>query len=460
MTLLVLGVNHRSAPLAVLDQVGLTQDEAEGLAVDLTTSDAIAEAMVLATCNRVEVYVDAPRFHPAVAAVGESLAKWTGCSRATLLEHSYVHFDSSAVAHLFTVSAGLESMVVGEGQVLGQLRASLARAQESATAGRALNGVVQQALRVGKRVHAETGIDRCGVSVVSVALDAAGATLGDLSGTRTLVVGAGSMGGLTVATLQDRGVSEILVANRTRAVAERLATSIPGGRALGLSEVGPALAEVDLVVCCTGAQDTVVDVDIVRRARRDSADDRPLVVLDLALPHDVDPGVAALPGVRRIDLDDVAGLPGAAASEADASAAQQIVADEVDQYLAAVAAQQVEPVLVSLRAHAGGVLDAEMSRLRLKLGDLDHAQLNEVERALRRAVAGLLHEPTVRMKQLAAGPGGQRYAEALSALFDLDPSLPASVLDPGADVSPQDRVAGSHDRHGEAGSHAAQGTGA
>ncbi len=456
MTLLVLGINHRSAPLAVLDQVGLSQDEADGLAVELTSSDAVAEAMVLATCNRVEVYVDAPRFHPAVAAVGESLAKWTGVSRATLLEHSYVHFDSAAVAHLFTVAVGLESMVVGEGQILGQLRASLTRAQEAATAGRSLNGVVQPALRVGKRVHAETGIDRCGVSIVSVALEAAGASLGSLAGVRTMVVGAGSMGGLTVATLQARGAGEILVVNRTRAGADRLAADLTHARALGLSELAGALAEVDLVVCCTGAQDTVLDVDTVRRARRGGAAGRPLVVLDLALPHDVEPEVDALPGVQRIDLDDIARFPGAAASERDVAAARQIVADEVDQYLADLAAQQVEPVLVSLRAHAGGVLDAEMSRLRLKLGDLDPAQLHEVERALRRAVACLLHEPTVRMKQLASGPGGQRYAEALSVLFDLDPSLPASVLDPGADTST--RGAGTAPGHADHGSRAAAGT--
>ena len=215
MTLLVVGVNHRSAPSRVLDQVGLTLDEAEGLSADLAASDVVAEAIVLATCNRVEVYADVTRFHPAVTSVADLMAKWTGCDRATLIENSYVHFDAAAVAHLFSVASGLDSMVVGEAQILGQVRATLVRGQDSGTAGRALNGVGQRALRVGKRVHAETDIDRSGVSVVSVALDAAADVLGDLGGSRVLVVGAGSMGALAASTLVARGASDVVVANRT-----------------------------------------------------------------------------------------------------------------------------------------------------------------------------------------------------------------------------------------------------
>jgi glutamyl-tRNA reductase len=436
MTLLVVGVNHRSAPSRVLDQLGLTLDEAEGLSADLAASEVVAEAIVLATCNRVEVYADVTRFHPAVTAVAELVAKWTGCDRATLIEHSYVHFDSAAAAHMFSVAAGLDSMVVGEAQILGQVRAALLRGQESGTAGRVLNGVGQRALRVGKRVHAETGIDRSGVSVVSVALDAAAGVLGDLAERRILVVGAGSMGALAAATLVARGASDVVVANRTRPVAERVAAGIPGGRAIDLRGLPAALPEVDLVICCTGAQDRVIDVEVARAARATATADQPLVVLDLALPHDVDPEVGDLPGVTRIDLAALAMLPATAASEADVRDARAIVAEEVEGYLAAVAGQTVEPVLVSLRAHVGGVLDAEMERLRVRLTGLDAGTMAEVERAMRRAMATLLHQPTVRMKQLAAEPGGDRYAEALSALFDLDPSLPASVVNPLADRDP------------------------
>ena len=228
----------------------------------------------------------------------------------------------------------------------------------------------------------------------------------------------------------------MVVANRTAAVAQRVAAGIPGGRAIDLSELPAALAEVDLAICCTGSQDSVIDVQVARAARSTAPADKPLVVLDLALPHDVEPEVGDLPGVTRIDLAALATMPATAASEADVRDARAIVAEEVEAYLAAVAGQAVEPVLVSLRAHLGGVLDAEMDRLRLRLTGLDADAMAEVERAMRRAMATLLHQPTVRMKQLAAEPGGDRYAEALSALFDLDPSLPASVVDPSTDLDP------------------------
>ena len=444
MTLLVLGISHHSAPLRVLDQVALTRDEADRLAEDLTASDAISEAIVLATCNRVEVYADVARFHPAVIAVSDLLAKVSGVDRARLAEQSYVHFDSAAVAHLFAVASGLDSMVVGEAQILGQMRTSLVRGQESGTAGRELNSVVQRALRVGKRVHAETGIDRSGVSVVSVALDAASEVVGPLADCRVVVVGAGSMGALAATTLAARGCGQagsagsLAIANRTASAGERIARSVPGARAVDLTGLADEIAAADVALFCTGAQGTLVDRALLEGSRADDAEAhaRPLVVLDLAVPHDTDPDVAELPWVTRIGLSVLATLPATEASEADIGAARTIVADEVESHLAAIAAHQVEPTLVSLRAHAGSVLDAEMARLRLRLTGIDEPTLAEVERAMRRAMATLLHNPTVRMKQLAAQPGGDRYAEALSALFDLDPALPASVLDPTGDLSP------------------------
>lgn len=436
MTLLVLGVSHRSAPLRVLDGLAMTRDEADQLAADLTADDVVAEAIVLATCNRVEVYADVTRFHPAVTAVAELLAKSSGAEYAELLAHSYVNFDSAAIAHLFSVTAGLDSMVVGEGQILGQVRASLVSGQESGTAGRELNSAVQQALRVGKRVHAETGIDRSGVSIVSVALDAAAERLGDLADRRVLIVGAGSMGALAGATLATRGVRDVVVANRTAKTGTRIATSIPGGRSVGLDALAHELAMADVAVFCTGAQDTLVRTDLLRASLAAAARDpqtHPLVVLDLALPHDTEPAIGELPGVTRIDLAGLATLPATAASEADVQRARAIVTEEVEAFSAATAAQQVEPLLISVRAQAGSVLDAEMARLRLRLSGLDDAAFAEVERAMRRAMATLLHTPTVRMKQLAGEPGGDRYAQALSALFGLDPTLPASVVDPAAE---------------------------
>jgi glutamyl-tRNA reductase len=244
------------------------------------------------------------------------------------------------------------------------------------------------------------------------------------------------MGALAVATLAAHGGSDVVVANRTRSAGEHIAASVTGGRAVDLAGLAGELGRADVAVFCTGAQDLVLGADALAEARVDRRE--PLVVLDLALPHDTDPAIAELPGVTRIDLAWLAAHPAAAASEADVAAARRLVADEVAAHLADVAGQQVEPTLVSLRAHAGGVIDDEMARLRLRLAAADDATMAEVERAMRRAFARLLHNPTVRMKQLAAEPGGDRYAAALSALFDLDPALPASMLDPATDLDAPD----------------------
>jgi glutamyl-tRNA reductase len=429
MTLLVVGVSHRSAPVPVLDRLALAPAAALDLQRDVVTSSWVAESMVLSTCNRVEVYADVARFHGAVEDVTSQLAKRSGLVRDELTPHLYVHYDERAAQHLFEVAAGLDSMVVGEQQILGQVRHALKVAQESATAGRTINDAGQAALRVGKRVHAETGIDRAGASVVSVALDLAGERLGDLSTRRAVVVGAGAMSGLAVALLARRGVAGLTVVNRTPARAQRLAASVPApveARAAGLEGLADELADVDLVVSCTGSVGLVLTAEEVRRLLP-LRGDRPLVVVDLALPHDTDPALAELPGVTRIDLADLADLPAARASESDVATARRIVAEEVTSFATAQAAQRVEPIVVSLRARAADVVEGELARLRMRLPGLDDASLAEVERALRRASATLLHTPTVRMKQLAADPEGTRYAEALRRLFDLDPATVEAV---------------------------------
>ncbi len=434
MTLLVVGVSHRTAPVALLDRLALVEGGSEQLAGDVLASPHVAETLVLSTCNRVEVYAEVSRFHGAVVDVTETLAKTTGVPREELTPHLYVRYDDRAVQHLFEVTSGLDSMVVGEQQILGQVRGALRIAQEGATAGRGLNDLAQAALRVGKRVHHDTGIDHAGASVVSVALDlAAGALGGSLAGRRALVVGAGAMSSLAATLLSRAGVTQLVVANRTFTHGERLAAAV-GGRAVELAEVAGLLGEVDLVVSCTGSTGLVLTTDEVRTARADATD--PLVVVDLALPHDTEESIAGLPGVTRLDLAAVASVPEAAASETDVALARSIVADEVRAHVSARAAQRVEPIVVSLRAHADQVVEAELQRLRLRVPDLDDDAAEEVARSLRRAVSTLLHTPTVRMKQLASDPDGTRYATALHRLFDLDPEAIealSAAQDAGAD---------------------------
>ncbi len=424
MTLLVVGVSHRTAPVSLLDRIALVESSAERLQLDLYASPHVAEAMVLATCNRVEIYAEVSKFHGAVVDVTETLAKVTGVAREEITPHLYVRYEDRAAHHLFSVASGLDSMVVGEQQILGQVRNSLRLAQETATIGRSLNDLAQTALRVGKRVQNDTGIDRAGLSIASVALDlAAGSFDGSLAGRRAVVIGAGAMSSLA-ATLLARAGADIVVANRTLENAQRLAEQL-AGRAVPLSALADELAQADLVVTCTGATGLVVTTESLALARMGT--DRPLVVVDLALPHDTEESIADLPGVSRIDLASLIDLPGARASEASVELARSIVNDEVRTYLASIAAQRVEPIVVSLRARADEVVDAEIARLRLRLPALDDEAAQEMARALRRAVSTLLHTPTVRMKELAGDPDGTRYAAALHRLFDLDPAAIAEL---------------------------------
>ena len=418
MSELVVGLSYRTAPIAFLERVTVDAAAARALEADLVRSDHVAEAVVLATCNRLEVYADVSRFHGAVDDLGAALADATGVPLAELTEHLYVHYEAAAVTHLFAVASGLESMAVGEQQILGQVRAALRAAQAGGSVGRGLGGLLQRALHVGKRAHSETGLDRAGRSLVQAGLDRAAAVLGPLADTEVLVVGAGTMSGLVVATLERAGVRRLTVANRTAERALRLAAPV-GARAVTMPELGEALAAADLVVSCTGAVGHVIPAELASAAagRRD----RPQVYVDLALPRDVDPGIAGISGVHVVDLEalgrDLAGSPGGV----DVEQARAIVAAEVADYLTAQRAEAVAPTVVALRARASAVVEAELGRLEARLGDLDPAVRAELERTVHRVVEKLLHTPTVRVKELAGEPGGDAYAAALRELFDLNP---------------------------------------
>jgi glutamyl-tRNA reductase len=418
MSILVVGISHRTAPVALLERVALDADGVAKLTLDVAGSPHIDEVVALATCNRVELYLGVERFHAALFDATELLARHTGIVVDELTAHLYVHYENRAVHHLFSVACGLDSMVVGEPQILGQLRTALRAAQDGGTAGRVLHELFQQALRVGKRAHTETGIDRAGASLVGVALDLAAPILDGLAGRSALVVGAGSMSALSAATLGRYGVHEIVVANRTYARAEQLAASVDGS-AVALDGLLDAMAGVDIVVTCTGAVGTVITADLVARAQARRSD-RPLVVLDLALPHDVDPDVRQVPGVVVIDLARLAEVLAPAQHGDDLAAVRAIVTAETTAFAGWSQAAGVTPTVVALRSRAADVVDAELTRLAGRLPDLDAGSREEVAQTVRRVVDKLLHAPTVRMKELATAPGGDTYAQLLRQLFDLD----------------------------------------
>ena len=424
MSVLVVGVSHKSAPVSVLERLTLDPSGVDKLVHAVAGSDHVLEATVLATCNRVEIYAEVDRFHGSVECVSRLLCELSDDQPEEVLPHLYVHYDDGAVSHLFHVASGLDSMVVGEGQILGQTREALRVGQEAGTIGPALNVLFQQALRVGKRVHAETDVDHAAPSLVSLALQRAVVHVGALAGKRVLVVGAGSMAALAVSTLSRLGVADVVVASRTEEHARRLAEQYDG-RAVPLAGAQAALADADLLVSCTGATGVVLPLSVVAGARVEA--ERPLAVVDLALPHDVDPAVAELPGVTLIDLARLAEVVNHSEGATDVAAVRGIVAEEIIAFLAARSSATVTPTVVALRSMATGIVDAEMGRLSARLPDLDPAVRSEVEHAVRRVADKLLHQPTVRVKELANETGTVSYATALAELFSLDPDAVTAV---------------------------------
>jgi glutamyl-tRNA reductase len=442
VNLLVVGVSYRTANVNLLERLAAAPSDVPNLLTDLLSQTYVDEAMVLSTCNRVEVYAGVTAFHGGLADIAAVLAARAGCDPTELAPHLYVHFETEAARHAFRVATGLDSMIVGEAQILGQLRDAYATATERDTAGRLLHDLMQQALRVGKRAHAETGIDRAGQNVVSAALSLASEHFGGtVEGRRALVVGAGSMGALALATLGRSGVGELFVTNRDAARADRLA-ELHGAVAVPFDALTETIARVDLVVSATAATGHVIEPAHVQV---------PSVLLDLAVPRDVDPAVADRPGVTVIDMElladrlvvDGAGTNAAFGVGDDAAAVEAIVAAEIEAYRLVRRGVDVAPTVAALRARAEDVIAAELARLRQRRPELSGHQRADVALTVHRIVQRLLHQPTVRVRELAAEPGGDHYAQVLRELFGLDvlPSAATAADVPDVFDSADDRAA-------------------
>jgi glutamyl-tRNA reductase len=432
MSILCVGISHRSAPVAVLETVALDPDGAAKLAHAVAETEHVLEAVVVSTCNRVEVYAEVDRFHGSVEDVSGLMCDLAGGDRAQLVSSLYVHYDEGALAHLFAVTAGLDSMVVGESQILGQVRVALTRGQDDGTVGPALNSAFQRALRVGKRGHAETGIDQAGPSVVRAALDRVEAAGTPVRGARALVVGAGSMAGLAVAHLDRRGASSLVVVNRTADRAARLAAPVGGGSA-GLDTLAEQIAAADVVVTCTGATGVVIGADTLARALASRPDATRIAVVDLALPHDVDPVLAADPRIHYTGLAALAGDLAAGPGSADIERVRAIVAEEVAAFVGARRAATATPTVVALRSMATDVVDAELGRLWARVPVAGDGVRAEVEQTVRRVAGKLLHAPTTRVKELTGQPAGMSYAEVLAELFSLPSGTAEAVTRSGVE---------------------------
>ncbi|HEY7107666.1 MAG TPA: glutamyl-tRNA reductase, partial [Acidimicrobiia bacterium] len=392
----------------------------------LTRREHLAEAVLLSTCNRTEVYAHATLFHPAMQDVRDFLADVSGVDPDDFSDLLYAYHDDAAVAHLFGVAAGLDSMIIGEGEILGQVREAWQTAEREGAAGPMLSRTFRHAVEVGKRARTETAIGRHPVSVSSAAVSLAEARLGSLDDRRVLLVGAGEMGEGMALALSGAGALEIVVANRTLARGRALSERV-GGRAIRLEAVPGALLECDVVLVSTGGSDLLVErstVESVMTAR----DGRALLIVDVGVPRNVDPGAGDVFGVTLLDIDDLRALgeQSLAQRRQEIGRVRDIIAEELDRHRLERSAREVAPLVTALRARGEQVRAVELERFRSRIESLDPAAREVVEAITQGIVNKLLHEPTVRVKDAAGTARGDLYADALAELFDL-PEPPATA---------------------------------
>jgi glutamyl-tRNA reductase len=419
VSVVVVGLSHRTVPLDLLERMAVAESQLPKALADLTKRTFVTEAVLLSTCHRVEAYVVAERFHGAAQDIRNFLSELAFVPPEEITDGLYTYSDEAAAAHLFGVSAGLDSVVLGESQILGQVRDAWERARAEGAAGAGLSALFRHALEAGKRARTETGIGRGITSLAHAAVAMATGHLGTLEGRRVVVLGAGEMGeGMASALSGARaGGGDLVVVNRTWERATALAERV-GGRALPFEELPRALTEADLLLSSTGAPGVVVEESDLAAATV-GRPERPLLVVDLGMPRNVDPGVGDLPSVTLLDLADLRAFVDSGLDERrkEVVRVRSIVADELARYGADAAARQVAPTVAALRRHAEAVRVGEIERHRARLSDLDEREQEAVEALTRAIVAKLLHDPTVRLKGAAATPRGERLSNAIRDLF-------------------------------------------
>ncbi|OFP66319.1 glutamyl-tRNA reductase [Corynebacterium sp. HMSC074C01] len=426
MSVLVVGMSHQSAPVALLEKLSMDETVQNDTCRAMVSAGSLSEAMIISTCNRLEVYTVTNSFHTGVQDVVRNLAEVSGVEEEKLRSYLYVRYADAAAEHLMMVTSGLDSMVVGEQQIIGQVRTAYQFASEQGTVGPRIHALAQSALRTGKRVHSETEIDEAGSSMVSFAFDQALSRMGreDLAGKRVLILGAGAMASLA-ATHAGRLGAHLIIANRTIARAERVAQHAHEAGVyadvIEFSERAQALRDVDVAISATGAQGFTITAADVERYH---VADRELMLVDLSLPRDIDDAVAEAEGVDLVNIERLnnslqAADTDLAAGTSPHAQARRIVSEELEAYASEQRVRDVVPAVSALRKRAANLVQCEVARMEQKHPELDERQMGDINRALKRVADKLLHEPTVRAKQLAANSGTVSHETALQELFGL-----------------------------------------
>lgn len=420
MPVLALGVSYRRATVDLLERLAFGEEDLPKAFHHLLGLGSVSEAAILSTCNRIEVYAEVSRYHQGFQDLKRFLAESRDVPVEEFAEPLYSHYEDHAAEHLFSVAAGIDSMVLGEPQILGQVREAFKRADGEGAVGPALSTLFRHAIRVGRRARSETEIGASPATFVEAGARLAHEHLGGLAGRSLLVVGAGKMGALALRALRDRGVSSLRVLNRSPVRAARLAARAGAGHG-GLQEMRAALARADLVVSSTGATGTVIGAEEIRSATEGR--ERPLFLLDLAVPRDVDPAARELPGVRVADIDDLRGILEATrdGERDEAARVWAIVEEETARYAARRREAKLAPLIAALHERGEAVRARELERLAGRLNGLSERDREALEALTRGIVKTLLHDPVVRLKELSARGAGDAHARALAVLFGLDP---------------------------------------
>jgi glutamyl-tRNA reductase len=427
VSVVVVGIEQRDAPLDLLEQVAVTETALPKALATLRDRGNLSEAVIVSTCLRTEVYAVVERFHDGVAEIEDFLATISDTTVESLADHLTIRFDDDVADHLFTVASGLDSAVLGESEVLGQVRRAWENAQRERASGPVLGALFRHAVETGKRVRSETAIAR-GITSLShgaVAL-AAGRRTDGLSGARVLVVGAGEMGQGVAQALSSHALASLVVANRTDDRVQAVVAGLPAGlasvsRATDLAELGTELTDADVVFTTVGSSHPIIERSTVEAVLDHRSTDLPLLMVDLGVPRNVEPSVAEAAGVTLLDMDSLRAAVADALSgrQGEVVHATEIVGDEVERYRAASRARGAAPVVSALRAQAEEARQAEFDRQRAKRSDLTDDQWDQVDIVTRAMVAKLLHQPTVTLKDAVGTPRGERLIESLRTLFDL-----------------------------------------
>jgi len=419
MSIVVLGVNYHTSPVTLLEKVMIPVPAMSEALRDLSGHSDIREVVILSTCNRTEVYAVAERFHSAHADILEFLCATSGLSADEIAPHLYSQYDDEAVVHLFEVTAGIDSAVLGETEIVGQVRDAWDFAMKQGTSRSTLNLLFRYALESGKRARTETGISRSTASVAHAAVEMSEEIIGTLRGKRVLVVGAGEMGQGVAGALSRAGAESITVLNRTAARAEVLAAKI-GARIADFSNLESELGTVDVVVTCTGAGEIIIDHDLMKRVRH--SDTTPVLLVDIALPRDIAASVTELPGVTLRDLDDLSewAQRGIDRRSSEVGQVRVIIGEEVDRFLLDQTQRQAAPLVAQLRKYVEDIRQAEVDRFDASLAAMTPEQRELVESISHGIINKMLHVPSVRLREAAGTPQGERLSAAVRDLFSLE----------------------------------------